>query len=672
MKLFLLIFFLFAFHYSQPVESWTTVHQNQYNNGHTDHYGFNQNGTCYSWEIDPPTSNVRFPHTGVIDNKHRFLYYGATDGRIRGRGLGDLGTTMEYTPRHELSDILVCPAIGKNPLDTTIDFLYYGTEGGIFAVVDIASCHYSPHDCERFHVQLPNEAKVYSDIITADEAPFYAYFTAFSEKTLKSYVAGYRPDGTNMFFKELPSEYKYHDQDVKIPLQTAPAISGNFIFVAHSNKLSAIYRYNGTIVSQAEIYARDPLASTVSMSDTGEYAFVQTMQGRLAIFKVEYDLLVPDYVKVTLERVCKYHPYYDETCCVARDQDHCHMTESPMIYPVATPATLYQGNQVYLVQYQTTGSEFNQEGVYKILTSDGSVLWKKHSYEGVPIGSMLAAVSLDVDGDAYFISQGESGVRLWSFDVVPDAGKEALFKFMVEINNIKLRGLRGSVILSYDENNFPRIIFSAWGKILAFKDGYSCPTSKKPYSCSGNGDCDCVTATCYCNKCWSGPDCNTPKDCGFGKCIPSSGECSCLECYSGTDCKKEDTCSGRGKCLPYSEPPGVCQCDNVCVTGSRCQDIQRCSGHGTCSDLHGCQCAKGYYGLDCSQKDLSDISSLSGSAIAAGVVCGLIVLLIFLSAYVLFMNGVIGGGIPMTYTGSQDTSNFARQDYSQKGYGTEL
>lgn len=83
--------------------------------------------------------------------------------------------------------------------------------------------------------------------------------------------------------------------------------------------------------------------------------------------------------------------------------------------------------------------------------------------------------------------------------------------------------------------------------------GGGCPTP----DCDGHGQC--VNDQCFCDKGWSGPNCDEqscPHDCcGHGTCDGASGTCTCNDGYAGPDC-----CNEVGGCGSFFGAMSLPQC----------------------------------------------------------------------------------------------------------------
>jgi hypothetical protein len=239
-------------------------------------------------------------------------------------------------------------------------------------------------------------------------------------------------------------------------------------------------------------------------------------------------------------------------------------------------------------------------------------------------------VATDTDWDANPLTGA-------TFPVLFCANQSGAVKWVAGVGEAKLASIgAASPVVSQGPRRDNRVYIVASDGVQSVVEaptGATCPASPDGMQvCSGHGKCDCATATCACDGCWTGAACDVFNGdacaANGGSCAPD-GTCTCGDaCSGGPTCASKTACGHGGTCNPADgtcacagcaelnafglcavfnataaacsgqpcvkngdDSGGVCACGaNTCLTGPACADAFDCGNGGVCTPGTGCQC----------------------------------------------------------------------------------
>jgi outer membrane protein assembly factor BamB len=322
----------------------------------------------------------------------------------------------------------------------------------------------------------------------------------------------------------------------------------------------------------------------------------------------------------------------------------------PGVYPYATPAVSddsMSGPTVIVPQYTPTVT--NDEGVFAVDESDGSLFWQFGSFNisrGRVIRFGRSRSSPTIDGD-WYVYQGADidDPKI----ILPPTSVPCLFVldfFSGELVWGSTLGFEDGVIMGqasamimdgYDGSNVAVMV--AQDGVVMLGQGVECDTDDPVLECSGHGTCDCTSGNCLClDPCFKGPGCSAT--CGQNSQCQAIGlghVCLCNPCYRGATCETQLACGAHASCSLLQDSC-VCEaCWNKPVLrDGNCTQAETCNGHGKCNPFGPdnatgvCACTGGWTGTKCysgptpSSAPYAPNAADTPAAIAAEAVGGLV------------------------------------------------
>jgi len=124
-----------------------------------------------------------------------------------------------------------------------------------------------------------------------------------------------------------------------------------------------------------------------------------------------------------------------------------------------------------------------------------------------------------------------------------------------------------------------------------------------------HGDC-VMPGMCSCHPGWFGTnctECQTRKNCGYGRCVDRPFQCKCYSGYGGRNCDNPVCKVGCNATNGYCDTPETCRCKSGWQGKdcSQCVPLWNCV-NGDCVNPWECICRPGFFGPTCSDTESRD------------------------------------------------------------------